>query len=472
MLNTSVQVHWSLPLSEASQSSEEDEYTSYPSDYVAFVLCCIVTVAMASTNVYLALNRKRYIIKRKAPGMMIALSFFGSIWLWSTFVSGEHLEMLLEFRRAVRCTVWDFWMQYLFGQTLWMCIVILRLNQFYCIYRNRSPRRSGRVLFLICFVPMAIVCSMVEYATSWQQLATTASSDSLSQCTTDIEWKIALIACITLEATILLVQIYRVRGIRKTSSAFAWYDEVSHFVRGAFVAFVMFFVGIVIVLGDYGSSVWGRFAFTCMVLICTTYFYFSVLWKAIRINCSVGPRYVNEFEPFMRDTGARAFMFDWLRNAADTVEIDTDYEESGGGGAELRPIDIANAYTMLSEHRTKVMEAQRLGKQDPLKASAIQEATQLKKKFLDRYVEANSATRLPLSDYIRQLDSNSDEIIEQSMRWLLDTLERHYWKPFCQDSDSGLLAYFRQLSQDPESTEHVFSDEDRQILLQHVNKQQ
>lgn len=292
MSNASVQVHWSLPISEASQSSEGDEYASYPSDYVAFVLCCIVTIAFASTNVYLVLNRRRYIIKRKAPGMMIALSFFGSIWLWSTFVSGEHLEMLLEFRRAVRCTVWDFWMQYLFGQTLWMCIVILRLNQFYCLYRNRSPRRSGRVLFLICFAPMAIVCSMVEYATSWQQLAITTTSSSetytaedyLSPCTTELEWKIALIACITLEAIILLAQIYRVRGIRKTSDAFAWYDETSHFVRGAFVAFVMFFVGIVIVLGDYGNSVWGRFAFTCMVLICTTYFYFSVLWKAIRID--------------------------------------------------------------------------------------------------------------------------------------------------------------------------------------------
>jgi len=436
-------------------SSEYYNESDTPQDWFVFVALCIDTVAIVATDLYLFCNRRRYPIKRKNVPLTIALSFFGLVWLWSTFVAREHLEMLYEFRLVVRCSVWDFWLQYLFGQTLWMTCVILRLHRFYRFYKDRPSKRISRALFVACVLPMLVVCSMVEFLQDTSESSQSQGDDD-DYCETKTEWKVLVIACIAYQSLIFLVLVFMVRGLRNSTRTFNWYDEVPHFVRGALFAFILFVMGILISLGGYSEHVWGRLVLTCIVLLCTTYFFFSIVSRPIRTNCRVGSRYTFEFRDFMQSEDSRAFFIDWVRNHAQE-----DVRQ------HLNPVNIANAHRMLTEYNDNDTKHDKAANRSTEKAQFSANMLTIHNNFYELYVDPASPKSLPMELDVEELE---DFRIEDAMAWILETLERHFWPLFQQDVENGTLAYFQRISGDPEADQ--ITDNDRAILLQEIKHNQ
>ena len=140
---------------------ETSAWDIFATVWIGFVSYVILILDVASF--YIMRNRPMQELQQKNLPMLWTSSVCGLVWMWSLFVSNEHLPMFRGIQ-ANNCAMWTVWGQYFFGLNMWLTLVNLRLNVYYTTFIAHSVNKKRRdlLLFLFLTLPMFIVCIVIQ----------------------------------------------------------------------------------------------------------------------------------------------------------------------------------------------------------------------------------------------------------------------------------------------------------------------
>jgi len=452
-----------FPLMNVSSSSVEHFASASQTstlDIVALVSVIFSTLLIFALNFYLYYSRHQRVIERKNVANIYAISSFGLIWIWSTLIVNWHIPKISKAMLSFRCSIWSLWLQYMFGQTPWMGFIAFRLHGFYMKYKLSESSRVSKfirnlTIFILFFVPMFAICVIGEF----HNVSNSTKKDEVCSVV-PTEWKFLIFSSVFLNFIVIGVLVLMVKNTQTVNNAFAWYDETHHFLRGVIVAFLILLLGTFIRLGEYTSSVAGRFGFMCLIIFCVIYFYLTIVWRAVRINYQTSTLYVTTFEELRQDVDAMQFFLEWMKKYAKKKTLFQYNFDKQTSNDSVTPSDIANAYIMIEQYLLCNQHAEELSNNDPKLAELMRNAFDLKSQIVNEYMnEEEEQSFLPVPENISLIGTEDDIRFERTRDWIVETFRSHYWPEFSLDQIHGLACYSRLILQET-------ADERNSILLQ------
>lgn len=309
-----------------SQSSETVNSLSPDStgvlDIIVFVVLSVYTVLLISLIVYVKVaSRKWMCLKSKAPNVIFSIGMTGIIWMWSAFIANEHLP-IFTLLNEFSCTLWNIWMQYVFGLNFMLAVLIGRLHYYYMLggkfLMGMGAYSSSNLIMFLCALPVFIVAVGIEYNVGVKRIHGT--------CFTDAAWKYAL--SISFLLALFVVVLYIVIGINVSRRRIIGdYRELRQSIIFSSPAILLVFILTLTrqnihyigrscielsIMFCVGMLLWGLFG-KALVAVVNKETAYEEGYKALLNTTNVPPK-IDSMQDVFENNGVYIFFMDWLKN--------------------------------------------------------------------------------------------------------------------------------------------------------------
>lgn len=204
---------------------------------------------------------------------LLGTAFIGC-FLW--FMGELHSNGILGYNHWLTrmCSVWDVWIQFVFGIELLICVLVIRLYSLYCVFVKGKAISDVRLLWpVVVFYIPALAVGLFSLL---GPPAYTTSYDSLhGYCSMHIYTKVSMFAIGAFGLLILGWFTWSLRNIRKG------FNEFKELRLGFYVALVTLLVNTVILLSAMNYKLWGKYLIVAVNLISGNMYLWLVISKPL-----------------------------------------------------------------------------------------------------------------------------------------------------------------------------------------------
>lgn len=344
-------------------------------DWCVFALCIIASAVLGMFVVAVIMYRNRDLMRMRDPISIILMCIGGIIHIWAAFFSNGHLNSVgnFIFFMTMHCPLFDFWMPYVFGFSIWYIGMCKRMTNMFMILnmgiqggeRTQLMREALQLLFVgIIFFFIVIICALVEI------LHGSSVMEEYGWCLASIYYKLGVILwifvcwCIML---FLVISMYK----REEKVTTAYYET-----RNAFIVCTVFLV-VLAILNFFGILTfwWGRSIYTSLIIFLYVFSVVCLVYEPLHAYLFMSRTEYNDMQRLYYEWCAdnkvtmadEDKMRDWLETAfkmfarnpkkcckyIGIIEMDEDYSPSD---TERDVIARQTSYKSTEEYTIRIFE--------------------------------------------------------------------------------------------------------------------